>query len=398
MYKRVIFHIDVNSAFLSWEATWRMHHLGMQEDLRELVSAVGGDQSRRHGIILARSIPAKKYNVRTGESIKEALEKCPQLILVSPHYELYQRCSAVFMDLLREYSPLVEPYSIDEAFVDMTGTRYLWGDPVSAADTIRRRVRDELGFTVNIGISTNKLLAKIASDFTKPDRVHTLFPEQIPDKLWPLPVGDMLFCGQSSQKRLHRIGIFTIGDLAMAPPEVLQKHLGKQGLMLWGFAHGEDLTEVTTEAEPNKGYGNSTTVPLDITDGAEARMVLLMLAEKVGGRLRADGARAQVVDVTIRDTELKFINHQMHLPHPTCITEEIYRHACSLFDELWDGRPIRHLGIHTSHVIYREEERQLGLEDDLIQEQRQERMDRTVDAIRGKFGHSAVLRAALKER
>ena len=352
MGKKYIFHIDVNSAFLSWEAAYRIHHLGQKEDLRELVCAVGGDRASRHGIILAKSIPSKKYGIRTGESVKEALEKCPDLILIPPHYDLYKRCSRRFMDLLREYSPLVEPYSIDEAFVDMSGTHYIWGDPIETAHTIRRRIRDELGFTVNIGISSNKLLAKIASDFTKPDRVHTLFPEEIPVKLWPLPVEDMLFCGQAAAKRLHRIGILTIGDLAAASPDMLQRHLGKQGLMLWGSAQGEDLSQVVTEAEPNKGYGNSTTLPMDITGPGEARLVLLTLAEKVAQRLRADGARAQVVCTTIRYTDLTFTNHQTVLPHPTNITAELFEYACRLFEELWNGDPIRHLGIHTSHVIY----------------------------------------------
>ena len=398
MESKVIFHIDVNSAFLSWEAVYRMQHLGIKEDLREQVSAVGGDQSRRHGIILAKSIPAKKYHIRTGESVKEALEKCPQLILVSPHYDLYKRCSAAFMNVLREYSPAVEPYSVDEAFVDMTGTRYLWGDPIRTAHSIRERIRDELGFTVNIGISSNKLLAKIASDFTKPDRVHTLFPWEIPEKLWPLPVEDMLFCGQSSAKRLHRLGIFTIGNLASASPDMLKRHLGKQGLLLWGFAQGKDLTEVMTEAEPNKGYGNSTTLPMDVTDAEEARLVLLMLAEKVGGRLRADQARAQVVDISIRDTQLVFMNHQAHLAHPTNITHELYQQACSLFEELWDGRPIRHLGIHTSQVIYGSQDRQISLEDNLAREEQLEAVDSTMDRIRGKYGSNAVQRAAVVER
>ena len=397
MNQRVIFHIDVNSAFLSWEAAYRIHHLGAKEDLRELVCAVGGDQSKRHGIILAKSIPSKKYNIHTGESIKAALEKCPDLILIRPNYELYKRCSKAFMDLLREYSPMVEPYSIDEAFVDMTGTRYLWGDPVSAAHTIRTRISGELGFTVNIGVSSNKLLAKIASDFTKPDRVHTLFPEEIPEKLWPLPVGDMLFCGQATVKRLHRIGIYTIGQLAAADPHMLKVHLGKQGYYLWGSAHGTDLSEVMTESVPNKGYGNSTTMSMDITDAEEARLVLLTLAEKVGMRLRADDAKAQVVDVTIRDTDLVFTNHQMRLPHPTNITQELYTHACTLFEELWDGRPIRHLGIHTSQVVYGSTDRQIGLGDDLFREERQEQMDRTVDQIRHKYGLKAVQRAIVTD-
>lgn len=172
--KRIIFHIDVNSAFLSWEAVYRLRHLGGSEDLRTQVSAVGGDMAMRHGIILAKSMPAKKYGIKTGETIVEAKRKCPELILVPPNYGLYEKCSAAFLELLRQYTPCVEPYSIDEAFMDMSGTEELWGDPLTAAEEIRKRIRETLGFTVNIGISENKLLAKMASDFLKPDRVHTL--------------------------------------------------------------------------------------------------------------------------------------------------------------------------------------------------------------------------------
>lgn len=190
-FGRVIFHIDVNSAFLSWEAVYRLHHLGWKGDLREQVSAVGGDMAMRHGIILAKSIPAKKYRIQTGESILEAKQKCPNLILVPPNYGLYERCSKAFMGILQEYSPAVEQYSIDEAFVDMTGTEVLWGTPVEAAEKMRRQIKERLGFTVNIGISKNKLLAKMASDFQKPDRVHTLWKSELQKKMWPLPVSDL---------------------------------------------------------------------------------------------------------------------------------------------------------------------------------------------------------------
>lgn len=191
--KSIIFHIDVNSAFLSWEAVYRIAHRGGKLDLREIPSAVGGDMSMRHGIILAKSIPAKKYNIKTGETILEAQRKCPNLVLVPPNYGLYEQCSAAFMNILKEYSDVVEQYSIDEAFIDMTTTCHLFGTPEEVAEQIKNRIRDELGFTVNVGISQNKLLAKMASDFKKPDRVHTLYPEEIQEKMWPLPVSDLFF-------------------------------------------------------------------------------------------------------------------------------------------------------------------------------------------------------------
>ena len=197
----IVFHIDVNSAFLSWEAVNRAKK-GMEPDLRTIPSAIGGDMAKRHGVILAKSIPAKQYNVRTGESIMEARKKCPNLLIISPNHKLYKKYSNAFMDILREYTPDVEQFSIDEAFMDMTGTQLLFGEPIAAANQIKDRIKKELGFTVNVGISSNKLLAKMASDFQKPDLVHTLFPDEIRTKMWGLPVSDLFFVGRVTTKKL----------------------------------------------------------------------------------------------------------------------------------------------------------------------------------------------------
>lgn len=394
--ERIIFHIDVNSAFLSWESVYRMKVLGEELDLRTIPSAVGGDEKKRRGVILAKSIPAKKYGVRTGESIMEARRKCPQLCLVPSNYELYKKNSNAFIKILQEYSPDVEQYSIDEAFVDMTGMQALFGEPVKAAYTIKDRIREELGFTVNVGISRNKYLAKMASDFEKPDKVHTLFPEEIQEKMWPLPVGNLLFVGRSTVKKLETMGIHTIGELAGTDREILKKALKKQGESIWNFANGIDFSLVQSEPEMNKGYGNSTTISFDVTDAEAARTVLLALSESVGARLRRDQVKIQVVSVTIKDNQLKKMSHQKVLPAATDITNEIYRAACELFEELWDGRPIRLLGIQTSH-IREEEARQLSLFDDGSHE-KWEQMDQAVDAIRKKYGRNAVKRASfLKE-
>lgn len=394
--ERVIFHIDVNSAFLSWESVYRMKELGEKLDLRTIPAAIGGDEKKRHGIILAKSIPAKKFGVRTGESIMEAKRKCPELILVPSNYELYKKNSQAFMEILREYSPDVEQYSIDEAFVDMTGMQALFGEPIKAAHTIKDRIREELGFTVNVGISRNKYLAKMASDFEKPDKVHTLFPEEIREKMWPLPVGDLLFVGKSTVKKLETMGIYTIGELAHTDRELLKTALKKQGESIWNFANGIDFSPVQTEPERNKGYGNSTTISFDVTDEQAARTVLLALSESVGSRLRKDQVKIQVVSVNIKDNQLKKMSHQKVLPAATDITNEIYQAACELFEELWDGRPIRLLGIQTSHTK-EEEARQLSLFDDGSHE-KWEQMDLAVDAIRKKYGRDAVKRASfLKE-
>ncbi|MDY3249806.1 MAG: DNA polymerase IV [Candidatus Choladocola sp.] len=390
--KRVIFHIDVNSAFLSWEAVYRVYHLGAKTDLREKIAAVGGDMAMRHGIILAKSIPAGKYGIKTGESIVEAKQKCPQLMLVPPNYTLYDTCSRAFMDILRQYSPDVEQYSVDEAFVDMTGTEGLWGDPVDAANRIREQIRDELGFTVNIGVSENKLLAKMASDFRKPDRVHTLWKHEIPARMWPLPVSELFFVGRATAKKLFALGIRTIGDLAAADPVLLRNHLKKQGEIIWGFANGTDVSVVQSEPPANKGYGNSTTIAFDVCDGSVARLVLLSLAETVGMRLREAGVRAEVIAVGIKSFDLSYKSHQMTLRNPTNITEEIYRYACLLFDRLWDGIPIRHLGIHTSRIRDGCNMRQMDMFDDTDYE-KLEKLDMTVDQIRQRYGIDSVRRA-----
>ena len=390
---RTIFHVDVNSAFLSWEAVYRLHHLGGTVDLREQVSAVGGDMAMRHGIILAKSIPAKKYGIKTGETILEARQKCPQLLLVPPNYNLYEKCSAAFLEILRQYSPVVEQYSIDEAFVDMTDSLSLWGAAEETANRIREQIKSELGFTANIGVSENKLLAKMASDFRKPNRVHTLWKKEVPIKMWPLPVSDLFFVGRATFKKLYMLGIYTIGDLAAADPLMLKSHLKKHGEVIWGFANGRDVSVVQPDPPENKGYGNSTTIAFDVTDAATAKLVLLALSETVGKRLRAAGVREEVIAVGIKTFDLGYASHQMTMETATDITIEIHRYACRLFDELWDGRPIRHLGIHTSRVRDGMNMRQMDMFDTRDYD-RIHKMDQTVDEIRRRYGNDSIMRAS----
>ena len=392
MFEKIIYHIDVNSAFLSWEATYRIHHKGGKVDLREQVAAVGGYVTMRHGIILAKSIPAKQYNIKTGESLLEARQKCPDLIIVPPNYNLYEQCSAAFMRILREYSDTVEQYSIDEAFVDMTATCHLFGTPEETAHVIKDRIRDELGFTVNVGISTNKMLAKMASDFKKPDKVHTLYPHEIEKKMWPLSVSDLFFVGRATTKKLFTMGIHTIGELAKCDPTWLRTILKKQGEVVWSFANGIDLSPVITEPPANKGYGNSTTTPFDVMDTETAKVVLLALAETVSKRLRRDDVRISVVSVGIRASDLSYCSHQKVLTTATNITNEIHKAACDLFDELWRGQPIRHLGIHTSKVQEDDCMRQLFFFE-TVDYEKLVAVDRTVDAIRDRFGNDSVKRA-----
>lgn len=395
--KRVIFHVDVNSAFLSWEAVYRLKHLGGTVDLRELVSAVGGDMQMRHGIILAKSIPAKRYGIRTGETIPEARRKCPKLLLVPPNYGLYETCSSALMELLKTYSPCVEQYSIDEAFMDMTESVGLFGGAIHAATQLKDQIREVLGFTVNVGISENKLLAKMASDFQKPDRVHTLWKQEIRTKMWPLPVSDLFFVGRATARKLLNLGIQTIGDLAMTDPLLLRQHLKKQGEVVWGFANGMDESEVQSVPIRQKGYGNSTTIAFDVTDPSTAKLVLLGLAETVGTRLREANSQAEVIAVGIKYDDLSYASHQTRINEPTSITNEIHQYSCQLFDQLWDGRPIRHLGIHTSRLRDHVDMRQINMFDHTDYE-KWERLDRTIDQIRRRYGIDAVKRASFLVR
>lgn len=397
----LIFHVDVNSAFLSWSAVARLAK-GETQDLRLIPSAVGGDAATRHGIVLAKSTPAKKYGIQTAQPLAEAYRRCPHLVVVPSDFAVYEACSDAFIALLRTHSDLVEKFSIDEAFVDMTEraggfeTREeLRARAVSLAESIKDEIRTRLGFTVNIGISTNKLLAKMASDFTKPDRVHTLFPEEVPGKMWPLPVEELLFVGKSSASRLRALGIRTIGELAKADVSMLQAHFKKQGLMFAQYANGQDSAFLRVHPADNKGYGHSVTLPLDITDAGEAKRILLGLAERVGKRLREDDVRAEVIAVTIRYYDLTNTSHQLMPDAPTNLTAEIHGAACRLFDELWDGQtPIRLLGIRTSKVIKGEANRQLSLFDGTDYE-KLEKLDKALDSIREKYGEGAIRRASL---
>lgn len=389
---KLIFHIDVNLAFLSWEAVYRLHIRGEKTDLRDIPSAVGGDVKKRHGIILAKSTPAKRYGVRTGDTIGDALKLCPKLVVVPPHYDLYESCSETFMEILREFSPCVEQYSVDEAFCDMTGTVGLYGSAVVAATLMKDRIYNELGFTVNVGISTNKILAKMASDFKKPNRVHTLFPEEIERKMWVLPVEELFFVGPATKRKLHTLGIHTIGELAGTDLELLRAHFKKHGEVIYSFANGIDMSAVVEEAPPNKGYGNSTTIAFDVNDGSTAKMVLLSLAEKVSARLRGDSVMANLVAVSIVDIYFRHETHQMQLLSPSNTTNEIHKVSCKLLDELWDGTPLRNLGIHTGKIVRGNVNMQLNIFD-LNSHEKLSKLDSAVDVIRERYGEDSIIRA-----
>lgn len=395
MEERVIFHVDANSAFLSWTAAYRLKVLGDSVDLREIPSVVAGDKESRHSIILAKSGPAKKYGIQTGEPLFQAMEKCPDLTVVQPDYPLYVEASRHFVAMLKEFSPAVEQYSIDEAWVDMTGTRRLHGDPRIAAEKMRMRIWEELGFTVNVGISSNKLLAKMAGDFEKPNKVHTLFPEEMEAKFWPLPVRDLFLVGPATERKLKLLGIYTIGDLAKADAKALRRRLGKHGETIWHFANGRNAELVTPEPAENKGYGNSVTTAKDVVTHEQGHQVLLSLCETVAARMRKDGQCGRCISVHLRTFEFNHCSHQMLLHGATNITETIFDAACNVFDEVWDGQtPLRQLGVQITRLS-REPYQQYDLFSGVspVQYERKLRLDETVDALRDKFGENIIRRA-----
>ena len=393
--ERLIFHVDVNSAFLSWEAVRRVR-LG-EEDPRLIPSAIGGDRETRKGVILAKSIPAKKYGVKTGEPIAMALRKCPQLRIFKSNFSLYTKQSAAFVAICKKYAPVVEQFSIDECFLDMTGTEKLYGSPVEIANKIRNEIRDSLGFTVNIGIGSNKLLAKMASDFEKPDKVHTLYNHEIPTKMWNLPVRELFSVGASTATHLERAYVRTIGDLAHMEQERLISMFGnKMGTHLHRYANGIDESPVVAEPEDAKGYSVSTTLARDVADLEEASRVLMALTDSVTSRMRADGVKACCIAVTIRSNSFKDRSHQRKLQEPTDITDDIFQTVMLLFEALWDGKtPLRLLGVSLSEVSHEGEAQQLSFFSESEEKVKARRVDKTVDEIRKRFGYDTIKRASV---
>ena len=419
---QIIFHIDVNSAFLSWTALDLLNQ-GESTDLREIPSIIGGDRQKRHGVVLAKSTPAKKYGIRTGEPIINAFKKCPTLVLAPPNHTMYRERSRELMEYLSSICPEIEQVSIDECYMDFTPIAHHYPDYFTAAEKIKNSIREKFHFTVNIGISDRKVLAKMASDFQKPDLVHTLFSHEIEKKMWPLTVDNLFMCGNSSVDTLRKLEIFTIGDLAKTDPQILTSHLKSHGLTLWEFANGIDPSKVEPIPAQAKGIGNSTTVSKDIETEEEAHKVLMQLAESVGSRLRKEGQLAGMVSCEIKYNTFQSVSHQTTLSTSTDSTTLIYETACHLFKELWNGTPIRLLGIRTSKLCDHSEPVQLSLFDimspeptkektivqpnsvsdlsaantatPLYRKQKQEKLDKALDKIKNKYGKNAVIRGSL---
>lgn len=393
MNDRIIFHVDVNSAFLSWEAVNRLSK-GETLDLRNVPSCVGGDPNRRTSIVSTKSIPAKKYGIVTGESVAAALRKCPDLIVVKPDFQLYKKMSYAFKSILNEYTPLMQSFSIDEVFMDMSGMQRIYPDPIKLAHEMKDRIRDELGFTVNVGVAKNKLCAKMASDFEKPDKVHTLFPDEIVDKMWPLPVGELFGCGQSAAKKLIDMNINTIGELAKADKRILHNSFGdKTAHYLHNAAKGIDDSPVVNEEREAKSYSVENTTEDDVTEFDTVNHLLLAEADIVAGRLRADEVKAFTITVIYRTSDMKRHSHGRKMENSTDITSEIYDMAVRLMKEAWKGEPLRLIGLSASDIDT-DGFRQMSLFGEEAKE-KQRNLDKALDKIRSKYGNNSVMRAGI---
>ena len=390
----IIFHIDVNSAYLSWTAVEKLKN-GSGIDLREIPCIIGGDQESRHGVVLAKSIPAKRYGIRTGEPVANAFRKCPNLVMEPPNHKMYSIYSRNLMEFLVSYTPDIEQVSVDECYMDFTGIAGNYHSPIDAAVEIKNAIYEKFGFTVNIGISNNKLLAKMASDFEKPNKVHTLFPQEIPVKMWPLPVSELYMAGKASVAVLKKLEIQTIGELAQMEPHLLELHLKSHGRMLWEFANGIGDATIHAEESAAKGIGNSTTLSRDATTEEEAKKVLLWLAESVGKRLRKAKQKAGMVSVEIKYHDFRTASHQKQLIQNTNSEQLLYENACALFRELWNGEPIRLLGIRTSKLVEESAPEQLTIFDiqpEKQKDEKQRKLEKALDDIRRRFGEDAVKR------
>ena len=386
--ERQILHVDVNNAFLSWSAIERLKN-GDEVDIRTIPSAICGDENKRSGIILAKSPLAKSMGIVTGETVYQAMKKCPSLKLYSSDFKAYRKHSDALYNLLLEYTDKIERFSIDECFLDMT--EFLMGDTLLyKAQEINRRVKNELGFTVNIGLSTNKLLAKMASDFSKPDKIHTLYPNEIKTKMWGMDVSELFMIGKKTAPKLNKMGIYKIGDLACYEQNTLIRRLGKFGKLAWEYANGIDNSEVVYTTEKAKSIGNSVTLPMDVTSSEKLESVLLALVEQVTYRLRKENMMAASACVQLRTKDFKDFSHQAKLDFLTDNTSDIYAKAKMILKDMYvEGMPIRLIGFRVDKL--KESEEQISFFD--TDKKEKNKLDETIDQIKNKYGYTSIKRA-----
>lgn len=390
--KDLIFHVDVNSAFLSWEAVDRLNK-GETVDIRTIPAIIGGDPKKRHGVVLAKSHRTKKYGIKTGESLFNAFKKCPNLKVYPTNFKTYYKYSRQMIEILKNYSEEVEVYSIDECFLNIRSKDHR-GEPLGYAGKIQKHIYDELGFTVNIGISNKKVLAKMASDFKKPNKIHTLYDFEIEKKLWHLPIRNLFMVGGASEMRLKSIGIYTIGDLAKYDPKTIKIIFKKQGEQIYKYANGIDNSKVNTnDYDDVKGIGNSTTLPYDLEDREEALKVLLSLTENVCMRLRRKDFKCRSICVEIKNDNFKRYTHQKKFNNQRDCTDEIYKEVKNLFDNMWKKEPIRHLGVRLGDLTYDNLVQCSLFDDGNINKKR--KLDKVIDSLRSDLGHNAIMRGSL---
>lgn len=383
---QIIMHIDVNSAFLSWTAAYEQQ-MGIDRDIRTVPSVIGGNEQNRHGIVLAKSTPAKKFKIQTGMSLMEARQLCPNLLVIPPNYRVYVRASKTLREYLMKFTPDVQPFSIDECFLKFTDLKR--EEAAELAYKIKDGVKEKFGYTVNIGVSENKLLAKQAGDLEKPDKCHTIFPDEIKEKFWVLPVEDLFMVGRRTKPKLNRWGIYTIGDLAASDYNFISTMLKSHGRMIYNYAWGRD-DSVFKEKSPIKSVGNSSTLKFNVDNRETAHAILLSLTEMTALRLREANMNCRVVSVSIKDKDFGYEAKQRKLMYFTDCTRDIYQNICSLFDELWDRRPIRQLGVSVSDLEFSHIKQTNIFQDELSI--KNEILDKAVDKIRVKYGDEAVIR------
>lgn len=396
MEKRIIFHIDVNNAFLSWSAVKLLNN-GYKVDIRKIPSIIGGDESKRRGIVLAKSPIAKKYGIKTAETLYSARKKCPKLKVFSPDYEWYYKQSRLFHNYLKQYSPNILKYSVDEAFIDFTGTKYMYNDYTKLAYKIKDDIKSKFGFTVNVGIANNMLCAKMASDFQKPDRVHTLFRDEVKTKMWPLPIEDLFMVGKSSSKMLRTIGINTIGDLANCDIRILKKHFKNQAQFLLDSANGIDYSKVEKSISKTESISTTETLIKDISDKEELKDILFRQTDDVSRQLRKKEKYCNVVAIIYKNNNFESYTKQIKLDNATNDTNEIYKVVLHLLNISFRGEPIRLIGVRLADLSSDRVEQISLFDKEIKKDSTSADFQKVVDSLNSKFGSNSVIPASMKK-
>ena len=391
--ERIIFHVDVNNAFLSWSAIDMLKN-GSKLDIRTIPSVVAGDEKKRHGVVVAKSFPAKKAGIKTGDPLYLARRKVDDLYVVNSKRDNYIKYSNAFYEILCKYTPVIERYSIDECFMDMTGMKMLYGDMEKLAYKIKDEIYNTLGFTVNIGIGNCKVCAKMASDFEKPNKVHTLYKNEIKEKMWPLDVDELFMVGKSSSTKLHELGINKIGDLACSNLNMLVKYFKSMGHMMYEYANGIDNSDVEKAEPKNKGISNSTTLPYDLYDLQSIKKVLRKLSQTVGIRLREEKKYATVVSVQLKNNNFFNYQQQKKLVNPVSSNEDIYEVSCEILKDMWKEDSIRLVGLRVSDFIDKTFE-QVSLFEETGKSNKREKIQNVIDKINKKYGNNTINNASL---